>query len=55
MYREYQLIIRGKLSKNVFLLLSLYVLCNINNEYNLIMFIILLLNTFFMDYLENNV
>ena len=55
MYKEYQLIIMGKLSKNIFLLLSLYVLCNINDYNSIIIFIILLLNTLLMEYIDDNV
>ncbi len=38
MYKEYQLIIKGKLSKNVTLLLTLYVICNLNVGWFIIIF-----------------
>jgi len=48
LYKEYKFIIKGKISKNVTILLALYAICFIN-KHNLIIFNILLINTFFID------
>lgn len=53
LYSEYLSIIKGDISRNVLFCISLYILYDLNQN-NLLLFILLLLNSLVKEYLSNN-